>query len=450
MTQAYEFEQLPVIRLLIKLSLPMAIGMIINSLYTLVDAMFIARFIGEKAFASVSTVFPLQIGFVALAIMISNGASVLLSQALGKNDTSRVQSIIHSACLLILSFSLMIILLTLCSSQGLMNWLNIPLLLQADATTYFQIMAIGAVFVFSLSLFCDVLRSLGKMKYLITVITVGAVTNILADYLFIVVFGWGVAGAALASLFAHLISLCLGLWFLYKTQFLFYFGLKYGNKITDILKTGLPAFTVYIGGALIILICNYNIATYSLEYSASVLAAYGIIGRLNIFIGLPIIAITNACQTTAAYNYGAGHKGRVIESIKYGLYLAVGYLTFISFCLFTFTDNIVALFHKDTQVLTASSDIIRTVFLFLPLAAVTSIFVASMQATGQAGKALLISICKIYVLLLPLLFITPKLGHFELLWNVFPMVELFMFCAILFLFLSRKEHQVFENNLETA
>jgi len=444
------FENTPIFTLLLKLALPMAIGMIINSLYTIVDAIFIAQFIGQHAFASVSTVFPLQICIASVAIMISNGASVLLSQTLGKNDLQKIHAVMHSATRLVLILSLMIAFVTLVSGSSLLKTLQVPAILQHDALTYFQVMAVGSIFVLSLSLLCDVLRSLGKMKELVFVIAVGAITNIIADYLFIVEFSWGVLGAAYASLLSQFISLILALFFLKKCHFLHYFGIKNNSKTSEILRTGLPVLIMYIGGALTMLVCNYNISHYTAGDPSTVLAAYGVIGRLNIFISLPLIAIANACQTATAFNYGANHLVRVKSSIKYGLLIALGYLLLITLGLFSMTENILGLFHNDAKILATATIILTTVFLLLPLAAIGTIFTASMQATGQPGKALLFSFAKVYLLLLPLLIFLPSLGYFQSMWYIFPTVDAFMFSVVvIFVFIKYKKFAS-ETQMEVA
>lgn len=295
--------------------------MLLNGLYTVVDAYFVARYVGGPAFAAISAVFPLQILLVSLAVLVSNGASVLISRHIGAKDPENARRIAGAAFALAAGMGAFIAGAVWLAGGEFLELIGLNSALRGDALRYLQITAAGSAALFGLSVIADVHRGMGNGKALFVVIVTGALANVLLDALLIVGCGMGVAGAALASLLGQGLALLVGFRLL-RQQPLFRSGFSLGltgRRARQIILLGLPVAVMYLGGALVMLLCNLQITHLAAERSEILLAAYGMLARVNIFISLPLIAMTSACQTMTGLHAGAGHAGLTRKSILIGL-----------------------------------------------------------------------------------------------------------------------------------
>lgn len=413
--------------LYVKIALPMAFGMVLSGLYNMVDAYFIAQYVGDIGFAAVSAIFPLQMLVIALGAFISNGVSIVVSQYWGAGQNSKAQTVINNAFTLVLLLSIVLAILALSATSPFLRASGVTDLLFDDARAYFIPVTMGAVLVLSLSLITDLLRAQTKMQSLLLIIILGAVSNVILDYLFIAVFNFGVSGAAYATIICQLMGLLLGIRLLNNPTPLLSieklsFALNFGI-INKFLSIGMPVFISYFGAAVVMVFINTRISQSDLIGSTQWLAAYGIVSRINIFLILPLIAISHASQTIIAHNYGAKNFLRVKNAAITGAFMASSYLAVMTLCLQVFPRQIITVFSPQESVLANSETIIGTMFMLLPLAGVSAICIAFFQATGRAKKAMLLSSAQIYVFLLPaMIFISAK---FELsaLWYAFPLTH---------------------------
>ncbi|MDP5138290.1 MATE family efflux transporter [Rheinheimera baltica] len=168
--------------LYVKIALPMAFGMVLSGLYNMVDAYFIAQYVGDIGFAAVSAIFPLQMLVIALGAFISNGVSIVVSQYWGAGQNSKAQTVINNAFTLVLLLSIVLAILVLSATSPLLRSSGVTDLLFDDARAYFIPVTMGAVLVLSLSLITDLLRAQTKMQSLLLIIILGAVSNVILVY----------------------------------------------------------------------------------------------------------------------------------------------------------------------------------------------------------------------------------------------------------------------------
>jgi putative MATE family efflux protein len=414
-------------RLYAKIAIPMAFAMVISGMYNMVDAYFIAKYIGVDAFAAVSAVFPFQMLVIALGAFISNGASILVSQYWGAQKNHQAQSVINNAFTLVLLVSIVLSILVVSSTSQMLRAIGLSDQLLTDASAYFIPITLSAVLVLSLSLITDLLRAQTNMQALLLIILLGAVSNALLDFLFIVVFNMGISGAASATILCQFVGSVLGLKLLSSPNSLFKIAkLKISldfEIISRFLSLGLPVFMSYLGASIVMLVVNTNIARSTLGDSEQLLAAYGIISRINIFIILPLIAISQASQTIIAHNFGAKHVLRVKKAGIAGALIATCYLSLMTLCLYLLPRQIITLFTQQESLIEQAQTIAGIMFLLLPLSGISTISVAYFQATGKAKLALLLSTAQIYLFLLPgILLIGAKLELHNI-WYAFPLTH---------------------------
>lgn len=419
-------------RLYFNLALPMCLGMLINGLYNLVDCFFISRYVGHTGMAGVSIVFPLQMIIFALAVMISNGTAATIGRYLGSQETNLANRVVANAMTLALSFSLLVTLLVLAYMPEILGLLGVTTGLLPYAQSYILPIISGSILVFLLSLLSDILRAEAKMLALFCIILTSAILNVILDILLIAVLELGAFGAAIGTLIAQFSGVLLG--FNYFTSGKNRLNLPCPTVriefkfIKKILAIGSPILVVYIGASLVIALINYSLAHQPItnqDYSNAeiLIGGYGILGRINVFIILPLIAITNTTQTLIAYNFGAGLSDRVNKILRLGFIIATGYLSLIAFFLLYFTHYVVSLFSQNLGLILQAEKIAKIMFVGLPIAGIGAVSIAMFQAIGNAKFAFFISTAKIYLFLVPLILIINSLYGTYFIWYAFPIAD---------------------------
>ncbi len=423
----HALETESITRLYAKVAIPIAFGMVLNGLYNIIDAYFIAKFVGAEAFAAVTAVFPFQMFFIALGAFIGNGVSILVSQYRGAKKRAEANTVIHNAFTLIVIIAIILAILIVCCASQLLGAIGLTDLLLADAKAYIFPITLGAILILSLSLISDLLRALTNMRGLFLIMLSGAIGNVLLDYLLIVAGGMGVRGAAFATLLAQLAGVVLGVNLLRADKFFLDISrLRFTlsmNVLRRFLSLGLPVFISYLGASIIMLVISTSIAHRALVDTEQLIAAYGIISRIHIFLILPLFAISYASQTIIAHNFGASNGIRVKKAAITGVVIATCYLSVMTLCLYLLPRQIIGLFSQEESLITQTQSIAKIMFLLLPLSGISALCVAYFQATGKARLAMILSTAQVYVFLLPmLLFIVAK---FELndIWYAYPITQ---------------------------
>lgn len=420
-----------------KIALPITFGMLISGLYNIVDAYFIARYVSENAFAAVSAIFPLQMLLIALAALIGNGVSIAISQYWGANNDSATKTVINNAISIILFIWLAVALLSYVYEHTILTSIGITPVLFTEASAYFLPIMVGSIFLFLICFISDILRAQTNMMSLFLIILLGAIINIVLDFLLVVVFNFGVLGAALATLTGQFFGIIVGLKLLKNGPYaLRLSSLKLEMKfqvIKHFLSLGLPVFITYIGASLIIMIINIAITQHIGTDKELMLAAYGMNGRINIFIILPLIAISQAVQTIIAYNFGANQLHRVKEAALAGICIATSYLLVMTVILYSLPHQIFALFSDNKQLIQQATAIANTMFLALPLVGLSIVTTAYFQAIGKAKIAMLISSVKVYLLLIPTILWLIAYFDISTVWYAFPLTEVIASLLLLLL-----------------
>jgi len=444
-------------KLFAKIALPITVGMLISGLYNIVDAYFIARYVGENAFAAVSAVFPLQMLLIALAALIGNGVSIAISQYWGAKNHSAARAVLNNAMSIILFMWLIIASLAYVYEHTILTSIGITPVLFTDASAYFLPIMLGSIFLFLISFICDILRAQTNMLGLLLIILLGAIINIALDYLFIATLSLGVFGAAIATLTGQLLGIVAGLKLLNNGRYaLRLSSLKFKiklNVIKHFLSLGLPVFIAYVGAGFIMMIINVAITQHNGDGKELMLAAYGVIGRINIFIILPLIAISQAVQTIIAHNYGANKHHRVQKAALAGFFIATSYLVIITIILYLLPQQIFSLFSDNEQLIQEATSIAKIMFLALPFVGLSIVSTAYFQAVGKAKLAMLISSVKVYLLLIPTIIWLTTFFNMAVVWYAFPITEVVASLLLLLLlrvFLSQQRKHNNQLTVENA
>ena len=434
----------PIDKLFLTLALPMIFGMLLNGLHNLVDTYVVSQFIGSQAMAAVAIAFPIQMCVLAIATMINNGASILMSQALGANNHSEKSLVIFTAIKLSVLISTAIAVGYYIFSSSMLEILRVPKELESQVHQYFFPLMLGNMSIFTVALFCDFFRASGKVDKLFILILVNALTNLVLDLLFVIGFDMGVRGAALATLGSHLLTCLVGLRFIpfnlasqaeiRKKAMTLDFGMA--KKIAQF---GTPTLLQYSGAAIVIGIVNFLLSNAKPVNASDWLSAYGIICRLNVFVILPLIAMTHAIQTIVSFNHGLGNYTRVKHAVKLGLRVCFLYLTCLWGLLLLLPEPLIGIFSDERTVVELAARVSKMMYFLLPLASISMVASAYLQGINRPTWAIFVTLFKIYILIIPCLYVLELSLGYQQLWYAFPAADLLVVLIVAFVFF-RLEH----------
>ena len=380
--------------LIVRLSLPMMLGTLVQSLYNTVDTIFITRFVGSEAAAGLTISNILQFLLIGLGAMISVGSGALISHSLGKRNYRLVFELLKGSLVttLIVAGSASIIL-----SLGLPFIVNLlgnnqPFL--SHTIEYSSItMRFGFVIVFQ-EVCGAILRARGHARISMALIIIPALINIALDALFILVFGWGVAGAAWATIISLSISLSLALMFIYR-----FYGvrrvpfLKIPYKWTmgkDILVTGSASGLRIYMTTLVLVVINRAVQGYGVP----ALAAYGSATRLMQMAFMAAFGIMLGSAPVIAFNYGAGRYKRIVHAFTSAVSLQVGAVLSVSLVFMIFPEFFLSLFTNDPEVLAIGRSALRLIILPTFLFGFQIMSSAFLQSTNRPRLAILYGIVR--------------------------------------------------------
>lgn len=399
-------------KLLLSFAIPCVISMLINSVYNIVDQIFIGKGVGTLGNAATNVIFPLVIIFSAVAGLIGNGAAANLSLKLGEGKKEEAGKIVGSATTVsfIIAFVLSIIAYILLPK--LVYLFGCTNSVYQYAVDYGRIIIIGAPFMVIYSSLSQLIRADGSPKYAMLLLVIGAIINIILDPIFIFSLNLGVKGGALATIIGQAISFIMAVIYLGRTKLvkLTRNSFRLDKCVLRSLGLGLSSFITQ-GTVLALFIFMNNMVT---KYGAATkfgsdipLSVYGVISKVNSLFISTILGITIGSQPIIGFNYGAGNYERVKEIIRRVLVinLIVGIFFNAMFCLFpreivsifiTKTDPNYDLFLEFAVILCHTFMLVMGIN-FLEMT--TSIVV---QSLGNVRKATMLSFIRQIILFIPL------------------------------------------------
>lgn len=404
-----ELAEKPVGRLLASYALPAIVAMTASSIYNIVDGIFIGQGVGEHAIMGLALTAPLMSLTAAFGAMVGVGAATLMSIRLGQKDYNTAQKILGNVVVMNVTMGLLLGVILQIFLTPILNFFGASPDTLPYAHEFMTVILTGNVVTHLYLGLNALLRSTNRPKLAMysTFGTVGI--NLALAPIFIFVFGWGIKGAALATVLAQL---CMLVWqlrlFSRKEDFI---HLERNTLRPDLrivresLLIGLPQFLVNSCACLVAVIITRSMSQYGGDVAVG---AFGISNRLIMFIVFVVIGLNQGMQPIAGYNYGAGHMDRLISVVK----LTIVYATVVTLAGFIvgvfFPEPCVSLFAKDAPELIAeAAHGFSIVVLFFPFVGMQIVSTAFFQSIGMAGKSIFLSLTRQMLFLLPLLIILP-------------------------------------------
>ncbi len=398
--------------LLLKLSIPAMIAMLATALFNLVDTIFLGQYVGKLGIIACTVVLPLNIISFSFAIMIAVGASSIFSRAVGNKDFKLANLVTGNAfaCSLIIGILLTIIgyvfadplLYAMGATKSVINESRTYLYWILPGTIIFPFCIVGN----------NILRAEGNTKESMIGMVLGVVGNIFLDWLFIVVFQWGIAGAAIATTLSKVITLGYQIYYYRSKQTIISLDFKawvIDRKIfKNIITLGSSVFFMNIASSFNQSVINNSLRFYTNEDN---IAVFGIISKAFLFAILPIIGIAQGLQPIIGVNYGAKQYKRILISVRDCILwtILVGVVALI--LIFIFAKPFALLMLKKENMYLLNDCIIgmKIFCLGVPFAALHIILTTTYQSLGHAKPALLFSIFRQVLLFLTFVLVFPYL-----------------------------------------
>ena len=326
---------------------------------------------------------------------IGMGGGSIISRALGSDQRAKANKTFGNQLTLTLLFTLSFMTLGLVFMEAIIPSFGGKGTLYAPAKIYYTIVLYGVPILGLAMMGNNTIRSEGKPKHAMYAMMLPSISNLLLDYLFINVFGWGMEGAAWATTLSY--GVCM--------SYIFYFFISGKSdlflKISDLAldfsivkEIGSLGFVTLARQAVVsVTVLMVNNILFELSGESTV-AVYAIISRMLMFALFPILGITQGFVPIAGFNFGADKKDRVLEVIRTALIYATVLATFVFFVIIFFSEAIASAFTQDQAVITKTKEVLMWVFLSTPIIGIQLIGSAYFQAIGKAIPALLLTLTR--------------------------------------------------------
>lgn len=411
-------------KLLPKYSIPAIIAMIASSLYNVVDSIFIGQAVNALALSGLGITMPLMNLSAAFGSLVGLGGSALMSIKLGQNDKRGAGAILGNVLLLN-------IVISLGYTLALLPFLDRVLYLLAAtpdtigyARQYMFIILCGNIFTHIYLGLNDLLRSSGYPSKAMRIMLTAIGLNILLDALFILVFQWGIAGAAWATVLAQITAMILELKHFSNSNHQIHFKkalIRFNRSIIKgILAIGMAPFLMYACSSLIIILINRSLGAHGGDLY---IGAYTTLNRIVMLFIMVVMGLNQGMQPIVGYNYGARKFDRVRKTLKYVIVIAVGVTTTGFLIGQFFPYYIIRLFTPDTELIAITEHAIRIVLIMFPVVGFQMVASNFFQSIGKPGKAIFLSLTRQMLFLVPLLLILPRYYGSDGVWMSLPIAD---------------------------
>lgn len=416
---------LPISQLLFQQSLPAAIGILMLSINMVVDSIYVGNFIGSLGLGAIAVVLPITFFISALGMSIGVGGASIISRALGAKNEEKAFFTFGNQTMMTLGLSITVVLLSTFFIEDILGIWGGKGDLLVPAKEYFMTLLPGVPFLAWAMMSNNVFRAEGRPQIAMFTMLIPAFINLALDPIFIIWLDMGLYGAAAATTIAYVCSgtFAFGYFLFGNSQMSLHPMYLKPNLgiIKEIVQVGGVTFVRQGTVSLLAIVLNNSLFHYGTEMAVS---SYGIISRLMMFINFPVFGLTQGFIPIAGYNYGAEQWKRVKEvlytAIKAGLIIA----TLIFLILILFAPEIVGLFSKDEILINQTYPAMRLVFSLTPTLIVQLLSSAYYQAIGKALPALILTLLKQGIFLIPLVLVMPLYFGLDGIWYSFPIADL--------------------------
>lgn len=438
----------PVGKLLMQYAIPAIIATAASSLYNIIDSIFIGQGVGPMAISGLALTTPLMSLTAAFGAMVGVGASTMLSVKLGERDYDTAQYILGNVFVLNIVMGVALGAVLLAALDPILYFFGASDDTIPYARDFMRIILLGNVVTHMYLGLNAMLRASSKPRQAMMATIYTVLINIVLAPLFIYGFGWGIEGAALATIMAQTLVL---VWqirlFSRPDEFI---RLRRGTFrlrrriVSGSLTIGISPFLMNLCACLVVIVINRSMVEYGGDMAVG---AYGIVNRLLFLFVMVVIGINQGMQPIAGYNFGAQHYDRLIQVLKKAI-LAATVVTTIGFIVGTFFPYACArAFTTDAELIRKAAEGMRIVVMVFPIIGMQIVTVSFFQSIGHVGKSIFLSLTRQLLFLVPLLFILPRFFGLSGVWLSMPVAD--AISAVLSIVLLMKEIRMLNHKIQS-
>ena len=404
---------------LFRFTVPMLIGNIFQQLYNVADSVIIGKFLGNEALAAVGASFPLIFTLISLIIGLATGGTIIISQYYGAKQLHMVRKAIDTVYIIMFVASLVLSVTGILLSDWIFRLIDLPEDIIPQAVIYFNIYTLGFVFFFGFQGTTSILRGIGDSKTPLYFLIISTLVNIILDLLFVVVFGWGIEGVAIATIIAQAGAFVTLILFLNRKQDLLVFRplkMRFDREIFIKsfrigLPTGLQQTFVAVG-----MLALYKVVNV---FGTTTIAAYAIAMRIDSFASLPAMNFSAALSSFVGQNIGAGKFDRVTRGLHATLWMTAVVAALVTVLAYLFPVGIMGMFTNDAGVIEAGRSYLFIVSPFYIFFSTMFVYNGVLRGAGDTLIPMFVTLFALWIVRIPLSwYLSTFMGPTGIWWGI--------------------------------
>ncbi len=410
----------PPFKVIVSFAIPMILGNVFQQFYNIVDSIIVGRLLGPSALAAVGNSFAIMVLLTSILYGLCMGAGTIFSHFFGAKKFEDLKISISTSFLFIGVVALLIMALSLIFIDAIIAFMNVPAEVIAQNKIYLQIVFSGMVFVFLWNWSAGLLRALGNSKVPLFFLIGGTLLNVVLDLLFIIVFGWGVAGAAIATVISQgLAAICCLLYCMKKIEFLQFKikEIRFDKKIFKLtvnysLLTSVQQSVMNFGILMIQSLVN--------SFGTQIMAAFAAAVKIDAFAYLPMQDYGNAFSTYIAQNKGAKEEKRIAQGMKISFTIVALTGLVISAIIWIFAEQFMTLFVGTTEreVIAIGAKYLRIEGAFYFLIGFLFLFYGIYRGLGKVRMSIVLTVISLGTRVLLAYMLAPHFGLNSIWWAI--------------------------------
>ena len=414
-----DFTEGKVSKLIFNFSIPLLLGNVFQSLYSIIDSIIVGRYLGAKALAAVGASYPIIFFIIALVIGIGGGGSIIIAQYFGAKQYDKVKRTADTINIFLLISGSVVAILGLFLAKPILQLIMLPEELLNDAALFLKIYLGGMVVSFGFNGVISTLRGVGDSKTPLYVLAVSAVANIFLDILFIGVFHWGIAGAAWATVLAQLGALVAAVAYINRNHKIFRFAIKemvFDREIfRHCIKIGLPSgfqqTFVALGMTALMGIVN--------TFGTNVIAAYSTASRIDSLAMMPAMNFSVALSTFVGQNIAGERMTRITQGLKSTLIMSLIITAIVSLVVIIFGHSMMRMFTTNEEVVAIGGEYLTVVSIFYWMFTIMFVVNGLLRGAGATMVPMLTTLVSLWAVRVPAAFFLSKvIGEDGIWWSI--------------------------------
>lgn len=407
-------------KLLTQYSVPAIIASVATSLYNIIDSIFIGRGVGPMAIAGLAITFPLMNLVAAFVMLIAAGGATISSIFLGQKNYDRATDVVNNVMTLALIHSVIFGGLTLIFLDPILYFFGATDATISYAREFMEVILYGTPISYVFIGLNNLMRATGYPKKAMVSALLSVVVNLVLAPIFIFTLGWGIKGAAIATVCGQSAAFIWVLHhFLSKNSSIHF---KRENRwltwtiIKRIYAIGLSPFLMNVCACVVVIFINRALLDYGGEDGNLAVGAYGILNRTTMFFVMIVFGVTQGMQPILGYNIGAGNFDRVKRTLRMGIWIGLAITSVGWIVSEEFPDTVTSLFTTDPTLIKLSREGFRIYFICYPVVGCQIVIQNFFQSVGKPQMSIFLSLTRQLLFLIPFLIFLPRIWGIEGVW----------------------------------